>query len=52
MKVFERFKRGLDQQLWYFDELLKIFCKRPRNRIVGALEHVVGELHARTFTAK
>jgi (p)ppGpp synthase/HD superfamily hydrolase len=45
-KVFERFKRGADQQLWYFDELLKVFCSHPPNRIVNDLEHVVEELHA------
>ena len=46
-KVFERFKRGADQQLWYFDELLRIFLSHPRNRIVNDLERVVQELHAR-----
>ncbi len=48
-KVFERFKRGCEQQLWYFDELLKIFRKSPENRIVKELERVVEEL--RTLTA-
>ncbi len=45
-KVFERFKRGADQQLWYFDELLKIFLTHPPNRIVKDLKRVVQELHA------
>lgn len=45
-KVFERFKRGADRQLWYFDELLKVFRVHPRNRIVNDLERVVQELHA------
>ncbi len=45
--VFERFKRGADQQLWYFDELLKVFLSHPRNRIVDELEHVVKELKVR-----
>ncbi len=47
-KVFERFKRGKDQQLWYFDELLKVFRAHPPNRIVNDLESVVKELHERT----
>ncbi len=45
-KVFERFKRGAAQQLWYFDELLKIFLAHPPNRIVNDLDRVVQELHA------
>lgn len=44
-KVFERFKRGADRQLWYFDEILKVFLSHPRNRIVNDLERVVRELH-------
>lgn len=47
-KVFERFKRGATEQLWYFDELLKIFRTHPQNRIVNDLESVVKELHERT----
>ncbi len=47
-KVFDRFKRGKDQQLWYFDELLKVFRAHPRNRIVNDLERVVKELKDRT----
>jgi (p)ppGpp synthase/HD superfamily hydrolase len=47
-KVFDRFKRGADQQLWYFDELLKVFRTHPSNRIVNDLESVVKELHERT----
>ncbi len=47
-KVFERFKRGAGQQLWYFDELLKVFRAHPPNRIVNELECVVKELHQRT----
>jgi len=47
-KVFERFKRGKDQQLWYFDELLKVFRAHPPNRVVNDLESVVKELHERT----
>lgn len=47
-KVFDRFKRGKDQQLWYFDELLKVFRAHPPNRIVDELERVVKELRAAT----
>jgi (p)ppGpp synthase/HD superfamily hydrolase len=46
--VFDRFKRGAKEQLWYFDELLKVFLAHPRNRIVSDLERVVQELHAVT----
>ena len=46
--VFDRFKRGKDQQLWYFDELLKVFRAHPPNRIVNDLESVVEELRAAT----
>ena len=42
--VFARFKRGAKEQLWYFDELLKVFRAHPRNRIVNDLERVVQEL--------
>jgi (p)ppGpp synthase/HD superfamily hydrolase len=46
--VFDRFKRGRDDQLWYFDELLKVFRAHPPNRIVNNLERVVQELKAAT----
>ncbi|MDR3753916.1 MAG: HD domain-containing protein [Terracidiphilus sp.] len=46
--VFARFKRGAKEQLWYFDELLKVFRAHPPNRIVNDLERVVQELHAQT----
>jgi (p)ppGpp synthase/HD superfamily hydrolase len=46
--VFDRFKRGAKEQLWYFDELLKVFRAHPPNRIVNDLERVVQELHERT----
>jgi len=42
--VWERFKRGADKQLWYFDELLAVFRAHPANRIVDELESVVREL--------
>jgi (p)ppGpp synthase/HD superfamily hydrolase len=43
-EVWKRFKRGPKEQLRYFDELLKVFDLRPRNRIVNEFEGVVGEL--------
>jgi (p)ppGpp synthase/HD superfamily hydrolase len=46
--VFDRFKRGAPQQLWYFDELLKVFRAHPPNRIVNELGRVVEELRDRT----
>jgi (p)ppGpp synthase/HD superfamily hydrolase len=44
-EVWKRFKRGRDQQLWYFDELIKVYEERCRNwRIVEELKRMVGEL--------
>jgi len=43
-KIWQRFKRGRDQQLWYFNELLKIFKKAGTNEIVDEFERVVKEL--------
>lgn len=42
--VWDRFKRGADKQLWYFNELLAVFRSHPSNRIVDDLERVVREL--------
>lgn len=42
--VWERFKRGREQQIWYFTELLTVFKSAGTNRIVDELERVVGEL--------
>jgi len=46
--VFSRFKRGAKEQLWYFDELLKVFRAHPPNRIVNDLQRVVQELRTET----
>lgn len=44
-KVWERFKRGREQQLWYFRELLRVYDDRCGNwRMVGELNRTVGEL--------
>ena len=46
--VWERFKRGRDEQIWYFRELLRVFKQHPRNRIVEEFERVVRELEEMT----
>jgi (p)ppGpp synthase/HD superfamily hydrolase len=43
-EVWNRFKRGRDLQLWYFNSLLKIFNASGSNRIVEELGRVVAEL--------
>jgi (p)ppGpp synthase/HD superfamily hydrolase len=44
-KVWERFNRGPQQQLWYYSELLKVFQKRcPDWRIVNEIAQAVAEL--------
>lgn len=47
-KVWERFKRGRDQQLWYFNEVLRALRLRSSNRIVDELERVVKQLEELT----
>jgi (p)ppGpp synthase/HD superfamily hydrolase len=42
--VWERFKRGPKQQLWYLRELLEVFQARLGGRIVEELAGVVNEL--------
>lgn len=49
-QVWERFKRGRREQLWYFHELVKIFKSSGANRIVDELERVVAELERATAT--
>jgi hypothetical protein len=43
-RIWERFKRGRNDQIWYFDELVKVFKSSGVNRIVDELERVVNEL--------
>src|ERR1035437_5464640 len=43
-RVWERFKRGRDDQIWYFDELLKVYKLHGASRIVEELRRVVTEL--------
>jgi (p)ppGpp synthase/HD superfamily hydrolase len=40
----DRFHRSRDQQLWYFNALLKVFKSAGTNRIVAELDRVVAEL--------
>jgi (p)ppGpp synthase/HD superfamily hydrolase len=43
-QVWERFNRGWQDQLWYFDELLIVFKASGTTRIVEELGRVVSEL--------
>ena len=44
-RVWERFKRGRKEQLWYFGELIKVFERRcPNWRIAEELKRIVKEL--------
>jgi (p)ppGpp synthase/HD superfamily hydrolase len=43
-QIWARFKRGRNDQLWYFEELLKVFKEAGSNRIVEELERVVRQL--------
>ncbi len=49
--IWSRFKRGAKEQLWYFNELLKIFKARLDARMVSELEAVVRELEQETGCA-
>jgi GTP pyrophosphokinase len=42
--VWQRFKRGPKEQLWYFHSLLEVFELRLNNRTVGELKRVVDEI--------
>ena len=43
-EVWKRFKRGRDKQLWYFNELIKVYDQRGSNRLVEELKRNVAEL--------
>ena len=43
-EVWKRFKRGRNDQIWYFDTLVSVFNATGTNRIVRELERVVEEL--------
>jgi (p)ppGpp synthase/HD superfamily hydrolase len=43
--LWSRFKRGRKEQLWYYNEVLKVYQERcPNWRIVSELKLVIGEL--------
>jgi len=46
--IWQRFKRGREQQMWYYHELLRVFRAKPANRIanriVDEFERAVEEL--------
>ena len=44
-EVWKRFKRGRREQLWYFNELLKVYGQKcPNRRLVEELKRVITEL--------
>jgi (p)ppGpp synthase/HD superfamily hydrolase len=43
-ELWKRFKRGRDEQLWYFNSLLSLFKSSGTNLIIDELERVVAEL--------
>jgi (p)ppGpp synthase/HD superfamily hydrolase len=45
-RVWDRFKRGRKDQLWYFKAVLAVFKTFGGNRIVDELERVVAELES------
>jgi (p)ppGpp synthase/HD superfamily hydrolase len=47
-EVWKRFRRGRDEQVWYFRELVRVFGQAGTNRIVQALGRVVNELERET----
>jgi len=42
--VWDRFKRGRGEQIWYFDELLAVYKSTGTSRIVEELQRVVEDL--------
>lgn len=47
-QVWERFKRGRKDQIWYFDKLLTVFKSSGASRIVDELDRVVNELRQKS----
>ena len=43
-KIWQRFKRSRDLQIWYYDTILDVFKSFGKTRIVDELERVVDEL--------
>ena len=45
-QVWKRFTRGREDQLWYLDELLKVFKQSKLGRIVHEYERVIDDLRS------
>ncbi len=43
-RIWDRFKRGRKDQLWYFNALIEVFKASGRSRTVEELERVIAEL--------
>jgi (p)ppGpp synthase/HD superfamily hydrolase len=43
-QVWDRFKRGREDQIWYFNEILKVYKLHGTGRLVEELQRVVAEL--------
>lgn len=43
-EIWKRFKRGRNEQIWYFDQLVEIFKSAGANRVVEELERVTNAL--------
>lgn len=43
-EIWQRFKRGRDLQIWYFETILDVFKSAGKSRIVDEFERVVAEL--------
>jgi (p)ppGpp synthase/HD superfamily hydrolase len=43
-KIWDRFNRFCDRQIWYFEAILEVFQSFGKSRIVDELERVVAEL--------
>jgi (p)ppGpp synthase/HD superfamily hydrolase len=43
-RLWNRFKRGRKEQLWYFAELSKVYEERGPNRLTDELKRVIGDL--------
>ena len=43
-EIWQRFKRGRDLQIWYFETILGVFKSAGKSRIVDEFERVVAEL--------
>ncbi len=49
-KIWDRFNRPRDRQIWYFESILEVFQSFGKSRIVDELERVVAELRQISMT--